>query len=111
VNDIWIREKCVVTVGNMLEIAKYKYDAKVGNESFEAAFKFRPLPQPNHVEIIRQLLQKPMPAPVLQPSLGGLSEPWQTGGTGYAPPSGWRPNLGSNPNGSGHGNDGSGFCF
>jgi hypothetical protein len=110
-NDIWVREKCVVTVGNLLYIAKYKTDANVGHkttvENFEVARGFRPMPQPNHVEIIRQLLQKPMPAPETpQQTFGGYgaAESWRSGGNGYQAPSGWTPKLPSRSNPDG--NDG-----
>ena len=84
VDDIWIREKCVVTVGNVLDIAKYKTDACVGHkmtvETFEVARGFGPMPQRNHTERVKQLLEKPTPPETPQ-------SPW------------------------GHGNNGSGFCF
>ena len=121
VDDIWIRERCAVTVGNLLYIAKYKTDANVGHkmtvETFEAARGFKPMPQPNHTEIIRTLLQKPMPAPETpQQTFGGYGAPesWGIRGNAYQAPSGKRievPSSRSNPDDSGHGNDGSGFAF
>ena len=118
VDDIWIRERCVATVGNVLGISKYKTDAvghKMTVENFEVARGFRPMPQPNHVEIIRQLLQKPTPPETPQSPWGGYgaAESWRSGGNGYQAPSGWTPKLPprSNPVGSGHGNDGSVVCF
>jgi hypothetical protein len=113
VEDIWIRERCVIVVGNILEIAKFKTDGKVGTrmsvESFEVACRFKPMPQPNHVELIRQLLEKPTPPATESQEhfFGGSGASWGIGGTGYQAPSGLRievPSSGSKP-------DGSGFCF
>ena len=120
VDDIWVRERCLVTVGNILDVTKYKTDACVGHkmtvEIFEVARGFKTMPQPNHTEIIRQLLQKPTPPETPQSPWGGYgaSESWRIGGNGYQAPSGRRievPSSSPNPNGSGHGNNGSGFCF
>ncbi|MGA7640067.1 MAG: hypothetical protein WCB00_24255 [Candidatus Acidiferrales bacterium] len=113
VNDIWIREKCLVArVDSVLDVTKYKTtNHKMFAETFETVFHFQPLPSPNHVELIRKLLEKPPVSKFaqLQPSFGGVV-PWQTsGGSGYAPPSDWKPKIpsGGNPDG----NDGSGFAF
>ena len=111
-----------VTVGSILDIAKWKVDSRVGRwvgsngvktafETFEHVFKFQPMPQPNHVELIRQLLEKPEAAKPAQlpQSIGGV-EPWMSGGSGYAPPSDWKPKIpsgGWNPNG----NDGTKACM
>jgi hypothetical protein len=120
VDDIWIRERCLVTVRSILDVAKYKTDACVGHkmtvENFEAVCGFKPMPQQNHQEIIRTLLEKPMPAPETpQQTFGGYgaAESWGIGGNAYQAPSGWTHKLPprSNPDGSGHGNDGSGVCF
>lgn len=120
VDDIWIRERCLVTVRSILDVAKYKTDACVGHkmtvENFEAVCGFKPMPQPNHVEVIRTLLQKPTPPETPQSPYGGYGAPesWGIGGNAYQAPSGKRievPSSRSNPDDSGHGNDGSGVCF
>jgi hypothetical protein len=119
VDDIWIRERCKIVVDSMLDIAKFKTDANVGHkmtvETFEVARGFRPMPQPNHTEIIRTLLEKPTPPETPQSACGdyGAQESWRIGGNAYQEPSRWTPTLPSrsNPDGSGHGNDGSGACF
>lgn len=84
IDDSWIREKCVITVGSMLDIAKYKTDArvpyKISFECFEQVWRFSSLPQPNEEERIQQLLRKPTPAPE-PPLLGATSEYWRVGGS------------------------------
>ena len=111
VNDIWIREKCLVArVDSVLDVTKYKTtNHKMFVGTFEHVFKFVACPQPNHTAVIAKLLEKPVAAkPALLSQSFGISEPWQTsGGSGYAPPSDWKPKL---PPG-GTDNDGSGFCF
>jgi hypothetical protein len=119
VDDITIREKCLVAVGKLLDIAKFKTDANVGHkmpvEIFEVACGFRPMPQPNHVEVIRGLLEKPTPPETPQSRWDGCvaSESWRIGGNAHKTPSGWKPKLPSrsNPDGSGNPNDGLGVCF
>ena len=120
VNDIWVREKSLVAVGSLLDICKWKVDARVGRigfngiktdfSTFESVWKFQPCPQPNHTAVIAKLLEKPVAAKLTPlPQSFGTSEPWMSGGSGYAPSADWKPKIpsGGNPDG----NDGSGFAF
>lgn len=121
VADLWVREKSAVTVCSALDIAKYMVDARVGRlgvrgvrislEAFETIWKFIQMPSPNHVEIIRKLLEKPEAAKLTPlPQSFGTSESWMSGGGGgyQAPSSDFEPKITS---GGGNPNDGSGFAF
>ncbi|WP_181522861.1 hypothetical protein, partial [Pseudomonas aeruginosa] len=72
VNDIWIRERCVISVGyvsferwvqtvmrdrmhRMWDVSPRKWES-YDSSQFEAAQHFVSLPQPNHVQRIEELL-------------------------------------------------------
>ena len=100
VNDIWIRERCVISVGyvsferwiqtvmrdrmhRMWDISPRKWES-YDSSQFEAAQHFVSLPQPNHVQRIEELLVPP-PEPDKPTILGGsFEEPWRNGGSGWS---------------------------
>jgi hypothetical protein len=69
-------------------------------------------PMPENAEQAKALLQSPMPQPV---QTQDWQPDWRMGGSagsgGYSGVGIEVPSPGSNPHGSGHGNDGSGFAF
>lgn len=89
VDDIWIREKCRLSVGSyagtpwVQAVAKWRLLMQreingpwysFHTESFEQCHSFRPLPQPNHTQIIEALLKKPKSPE--KPSSVGSIDPW-----------------------------------
>jgi hypothetical protein len=81
------------------------------NVSVDGFYESHFMPIPQDAEQIEALLQPPKPPPTR--TVWELD--WRIGGSpGSSGHSGARievPSSGSNPNGSGHGNDGSGMCF
>lgn len=111
-----IRAKMRLFVGDLQTLFTLKRDTdlaiihrqNVGVDGFYQS-NFQPMPRDTaHVDA---LLQPPKP----QPTRTVWELDWRIGGTaGSSGNSGARievPSSGSNPNGSGHGNDGSGMCF
>jgi hypothetical protein len=89
VNDIWIRERCVISVGwksferwiqtvmrdrmhRMWDVSPRKWKS-YDSSQFEAAQHFVSLPQPNHVQRIEELLVPPPEPEKIIPDGGGYS--------------------------------------
>jgi len=89
VNDIWIRERCVISVGyvsferwiqtvmrdrmhRMWDVSPRKWES-YDSSQFEAAQHFVSLPQPNHVQRIEELLVPPPEPEKIIPDGGGYS--------------------------------------
>jgi hypothetical protein len=95
---------------------RYEYEV-FDTQQFEAVNKFQPFPLASHTDKLDSLLKSPKSEENRPSGFDGSwggRDSWRIGGTGFQSPSGRRidvPPSGSNPNGSGHGNDGSGFCF
>jgi hypothetical protein len=89
VNDIWIRERCVISVGyvsferwiqtvmrdrmhRMWDVSPRKWES-YDSSQFEAAQHFVSLPQPNHVQRIEELLVPPPEPEKIIPDGGGYN--------------------------------------
>ncbi len=118
VNDIWIRERCVISVGyvsferwiqtvmcdrmhRMWDVSPRKWES-YDSSQFEAAQHFVSLPQPNHVQRIEELLVPPPEPEKIIPDGGGY-------GTYGAPYPGCPPQADNVPPQTG--DRGCGFAF
>jgi hypothetical protein len=113
-NDIWIREKCVISTEGVQTICKHRLLWERANHSaaivdpafrladrldFETVHHFQAIPQPNWVRAIEKLLE---------PSLKPPEPPTQVSG-GYGAPSGAYPQADNVPPQTG--DRGCGFAF